>query len=76
MLGWPDDDKSAHMLGEFTQNMTNIEKIELLPYHQLGKHKWEVMGEKYTLDGVQPPKPDTMDNLKVILESYSHKVMY
>ncbi|WP_180208094.1 hypothetical protein [Serratia symbiotica] len=56
--------------------MTNIEKIELLPYHQLGKHNWEVMGEKYTLDGVQPPKPDTMDNLKAILESYSHKVMY
>lgn len=31
--GWSDDDKSVHMLGEFTQHLSNIEKIELLPYH-------------------------------------------
>ena len=43
--GWSDDDKSAHLLGEFTKDMTNIEKIELLPYHELGKHKWVAMGK-------------------------------
>ena len=42
--GWSDDDKSAHLLGEFTKDMTNIEKIELLPY-ELGKHKWVAMGK-------------------------------
>ncbi|EEO88779.1 Pyruvate formate-lyase activating enzyme [Yersinia pestis Pestoides A] len=74
--GWSDDDKSAHMLGEFTQNMSNIEKIELLPYHELGKHKWIAMGEEYKLDGVKPPTKEIMDRVKGILEGYGHKVIY
>jgi pyruvate formate lyase activating enzyme len=50
-------------------------KIEL-PYHELGKHKWVAMGEEYKLDGVQPPKKETMERVKGILEQYGHKVMY
>ncbi|MFH8133987.1 pyruvate formate lyase 1-activating protein [Pantoea osteomyelitidis] len=74
--GYTDDDDSAHRLGKFTQNMDNIEKIELLPYHELGKHKWIAMGEEYKLDGVSPPDKQTMDRVKNILASYGHKVMY
>ena len=32
-----------------------MERVELLPYHLLGKHKWEAMGLRYTLEGVEPP---------------------
>lgn len=74
--GWSDDDHSVHMLGEFVKDMDNIEKIELLPYHELGKHKWETMGEEYKLDGVRPPSKEVMERVKSILESYGKKVMY
>ena len=74
--GWSDDDDSAHRLGEFTRDMGNVEKIELLPYHELGKHKWVAMGEEYKLDGVKPPKKETMERVKGILEQYGHKVMF
>ena len=74
--GWSDDDDSAHRLGEFTRDMGNVEKIELLPYHELGKHKWVAMGEEYKLDGVKPPKKETMESVKGILEQYGHKVMF
>lgn len=73
---WSDDDDSAHRLGEFTRDMGNVEKIELLPYHELGKHKWVAMGEEYKLDGVKPPKKETMERVKGILEQYGHKVMF
>lgn len=64
--GWSDDDDSAHRLGEFTRDMGNVEKIELLPYHELGKHKWVAMGEEYKLDGVKPPKKETMERASML----------
>lgn len=76
LLDLSDDDDSAHRLGEFTRDMGNVEKIELLPYHELGKHKWVAMGEEYKLDGVKPPKKETMERVKGILEQYGHKVMF
>ncbi|ARU93512.1 pyruvate formate lyase 1-activating protein [Tatumella citrea] len=74
--GYSDDDESAHLLGKFTAPMENIEKIELLPYHELGKHKWTAMGEEYQLEGVKPPSKETMERVKTILASYGHKVIY
>lgn len=74
--GYTDDDQSAHQLGQFTAAMDNIEKIELLPYHELGKHKWTAMGEKYPLEGVSPPPKETMERVKSIIASYGHKVIY
>ena len=71
-----DDDDSAHRLGEFIKDMKNIEKVELLPYHELGKHKWVALGEEYKLDGIHPPSKETMENVKAIIASYGHKVMY
>lgn len=74
--GWSDDDDSAHRLGRIYPRYGQCRKIELLPYHELGKHKWVAMGEEYKLDGVHPPKKETMERVKGILEQYGHKVMY
>lgn len=56
--GWSDDDAGAHALGAFIRDELGgkVEKLEMLPYHELGKHKWIAMGEKYELEGVHPPK--------------------
>lgn len=74
--GYTDDEESAHLLGQFIQDMDNIEKIELLPYHKLGAHKWEAMGETYPLDGVNPPSKETMDNIVEVLKHYHSNVKY
>lgn len=74
--GWSDDDDSARRLGEFIGGMSNIGKIELLPYHELGKHKWQALGEEYQLNGVNPPDNAVMERIKGILEHYGHQVMY
>jgi pyruvate formate-lyase 1-activating enzyme len=74
--GYTDDDDSAHRLGQFIKDMDNIEKVELLPYHQLGEHKWEALGYEYELKDVDTPSKEMMDNVKNIIASYGHNVMY
>lgn len=44
------------------------ERVELLPYHTMGRVKWERLGLKYALDGIDPPDGETMTKLKKILE--------
>ena len=74
--GYTDCDKDVHELGKFIEPMKNIVKIELLPYHELGKHKWTAMGEIYPLDGVNPPSRDSMINIKNILLEYHPDVIF
>lgn len=58
--GFTDDVASAIKLAEFVKPMKNVEKIELLPYHQLGEHKWQAFGETSPLANVSPPSKETM----------------
>lgn len=74
--GWTDDDESAHLLGQFTKGMDNIERIEILPFHQMGEHKWKTLGKEYKLAGVEPPSAETLKRLQSILASYGHKIIY
>ncbi|MFM2485311.1 pyruvate formate lyase 1-activating protein [Celerinatantimonas yamalensis] len=74
--GYTDSDRSARLLGEFIQGMSNIERIEMLPYHELGKHKWTTMGEAYPLEGVEAPPKETMERLQKILLEYHPKVIF
>ena len=74
--GWTDDDDSAHLLGKFIQGMSNIERVELLPYHKLGAYKWETFGDKYQLEGVEAPPRETLDRIQSIIESYGQPVTF
>ena len=64
---------SNHRTLEFARYLSNK---DIKVWIELGKHKWVAMGEEYKLDGVKPPKKETMERVKGILEQYGHKVMY
>lgn len=58
-----DDDLDA--LGKFIKTLDNVERVEVLPYHTLGKFKWDNLGIKYTLDGIAPPTPERIKNAQI-----------
>ena len=45
----------------------NVEKFELLPYHNMGKYKWSDLGVEYELENVKPATQDDVDRAKKIL---------
>ena len=51
--GYTDDEKDLLKLKEFLGTLKTLEKVQILKYHNLGKHKWEKMGLKYELEGVR-----------------------
>ncbi len=68
--GWTDDLDSVTRLGAFLKDMKNVEKVELLPYHELGRHKWAEKGKQYQLEGVKRPSKESLQNIKALLEGY------
>lgn len=74
--GYTDDDDSVHRLGKFIEGMDNIEKVELLPYHRLGEHKWKTLGEEYELSDVLPPPKEKLEHIQKILTGYGHTVKF
>lgn len=66
--GYTDDEKDLLLLKDFLSTLTNVKKIELLPYHDLGKFKWKEMNLVYPLEGVRTATNDDINRVKKILE--------
>ena len=62
--GYTTKEEYAVQLAEFVKNMKNVENVELLPYHSLGKHKWDVLKDEYELVDVKPPSDEVMKTLQ------------
>jgi len=56
--GYTDNDEDLRKTRAFIETLTNVEKIEVLPYHNLGVHKWEQLGIPYTLTNVKSPSKE------------------
>ena len=65
--GYTDDENDLKKLKEFIYYLKNIEKVEILPYHDLGKFKWKELGLKYELENIKPPTQEEITKVKEIL---------
>ena len=66
--GITDDEKDLLKLKEFINSLKNVKKIEVIPYHELGKYKWESLELKYELEGTPPASFEDIKRVKKILE--------
>lgn len=56
-----DDDEYLYKLGYFIGQFNNVKALDVLPYHTMGKAKYEQLGMEYKLDGIP-----AMDKNKVV----------
>ena len=66
--GYTDDEKDLLKLKKFLKSLRSVKRIDLLPYHDLGKFKWENLGLKYELENVKSPSQEEIQKIKQILE--------
>lgn len=62
-----DNDEDLQKLADFLKTLSNVERIDVLPYHTFGVHKWEILGLDYKLKDVEPPTVERVENAKRIL---------
>ena len=65
--GYTDDEQDLLKLKDFIASLKTVQKVELLPYHDMGKFKWKKLGIKYDLEGIRPANLQDINKVKEIL---------
>jgi pyruvate formate lyase activating enzyme len=68
--GYSAFEEDIRTLGEHFKGYDMIKRIEVLPYHTLGAHKYEPLGMEYKLKGVKENTPQQLDEARAIFEEY------
>ncbi|MGC6767741.1 pyruvate formate-lyase-activating protein [Enterococcus sp. LJL51] len=68
-----DYDEYLIRLDEYIQKLNNVDKVEILPYHTMGKYKWDDLGLDYPLEGINPPTEERVANAKNLLHVTNYK---
>ena len=62
-----DDDNLLYKLRNFIDTLPTVKRVEVLPYHTLGVFKWQELNIPYSLDDINPPTAERIQNAKQIL---------
>ena len=68
--GISDFEEDIKALGEYFRNYKMIQRVEVLPYHTLGIHKYETMGMEYQLKNTKTNTPEQIKRAKELLDMY------
>jgi len=59
--GWTDNMEEVDRMAEFAVSLGNVERVDVLPFHQMGRFKWDKLGMEYQMRDAKPPSRETMD---------------
>eukprot|EP00775_Hariotina_reticulata_P009835 gene9835-9994_t len=73
--GYTDDADDIDNLISFCKQQPTLQGVELLPYHILGRNKWDALGMHYPLEGVHPPTHDQVMEVVEKMEAAGLRVL-
>lgn len=65
--GINDKEEDLKETGEFISSLTNVKRVEILPYHTLGVPKYRKLGIPYKLEGILPPTAEEIKKAEILL---------
>jgi len=69
ITGFNDVEKNIRATAKFAVSLKKVHEVHLLPYHRLGKNKYDYLGCIYKLPELKPPLEENMTYLKKVVES-------
>ena len=73
--GYSDSEEDTRLLGESLGKYQQIQRVEILPYHRLGVHKYEAMGWDYKLKEVKENTPEQLERAEKLFKEYFTNVI-
>jgi len=64
--GLTDDAAQITEIARFAAGLGVVERVDVLPFHQMGRFKWKQLGLPYALDDVKPPSTELVERTLAI----------
>ena len=61
--GWTDNMEEVDRMADFVAGLGNVQRVDVLPFHQMGRFKWDKLGMEYQLHEAAPPSRETVDKV-------------
>lgn len=74
--GLTDDLEDITAMARLAARLSQVKRIDLLPYHTLGSHKWELLGLEYKLTNLHPPEPSDVKHISELAANISGKPVF
>ena len=65
--GITDEVEDLLKLKDFISTLKSVQKVELLPYHDMGKYKWKNLNCEYKLENIRPANEEDIKKAKKVL---------
>jgi pyruvate formate lyase activating enzyme len=62
--GLTDDEDNVAGVAAFAASLSTVERVDVLPLHRLGQHKYSALGIPYPCADTPPPSPDLVDRVR------------
>ncbi len=73
--GWTDDLDEIGRMADYAAGLGNVERVDVLPFHQLGRFKWEKLGMEYQMRDAQPPSQEKVEEVLARFRATGLKVV-
>ena len=59
--GLTDDAENITKIARFSGGLGNVDRVDVLPFHQMGRFKWKELKLSYALENIQPPTSEAVE---------------
>jgi pyruvate formate lyase activating enzyme len=73
--GLTDDLEDVGNVARFAAGLGTVERVDVLPFHQMGKYKWARLGLSYSLGSTEPPEMDLVERVVAIFRGAGLKAV-
>ncbi len=72
--GYTDQKEFILRTAKYFKNFKYMKRLEILPFHTLGKEKYNMLGMRYGAEGIHPPTQKKIEDTKKLFEIYLKNV--